>query len=241
MLVASSGSQPPKWASMTQTADVETRLRAALLDLDFAPGERLPERSLEAFLNASRTPVRAALMQLEREGLVAREGRAWISAPHRRRRAHQSLRVSRRRWKSAPQSRPANASRTAPLADADFAPLTAILDLCDQPLDQAEWERAGAEFHVALARLSCNALLARGVEEAMTRLARARWLSASEEAARQEARADHRAIFAAVHAGDASHAEALIIAHNDAGRRRLLAALAAGPRSLRARGFALRG
>ena len=90
------------------------------------------------------------------------------------------------------------------LSDADFAPLTAILNLCDQPLGQAEWERAGSEFHVALARLSGNAFLARGVEDAMTRLARARWLSASDEAARADARNDHRAIFAAVRDGDAA-------------------------------------
>ncbi len=231
----------PNWGTpVTQTADVETRLRAALLDLDFAPGERLPERSLEAFLNASRTPVRAALMQLEREGLVAREGRAWISAPLD---AEDLTKVYEYRVVLEVGAAKLSIDRFArgALSDAAFAPLTAILDLCDQPLDQAEWERAGAEFHVALARLSGNAFLARGVEEAMTRLARARWLSASDEAARQEARADHRSIAAAVRNGDAPHAERLIVAHNDAGQRRLLAALAAGPRSLRARGFALRG
>jgi DNA-binding GntR family transcriptional regulator len=225
---------------MTQTADVETRLRAALLDLDFAPGERLPERSLETFLNASRTPVRAALLRLEREGLVSRDGRAWISAPLD---AEELSRVYEYRVVLEVGAARLSIERSArgALSEAAFEPLTAILNLCDLPLGQSEWERAGAQFHVAMAQLSGNAFLARGVEDAMTRLARARWLSASGEAARAEARSDHRAIFAAVRDGDAARAERLIVQHNDAGRSRLIAAMAAAPRSLRARGFTLRG
>jgi DNA-binding GntR family transcriptional regulator len=225
---------------MTQSADVETRLRAALLDLDFAPGERLPERSLETFLNASRTPVRAALMRLEREGLVARNGRAWISAPLD---AEELSRVYEYRVVLEVGAVGLSIERMAANAasETEFEPLTAVLNLCDQPLGQAEWERAGSEFHVALARLSGNAFLARGVEDAMTRLARARWLSASDESARAEARTDHRAIFAAVRDRDAVSAQRLIVRHNEAGRNRLVAAMAAGPRSLRARGFSLRG
>ncbi|WP_254069302.1 GntR family transcriptional regulator [Herbiconiux sp. VKM Ac-2851] len=56
-------------------------LRAGILNLDQVPGERLSERGLEGLLGASRTPIRAALMRLEAEGLVRREGRAWQVTP----------------------------------------------------------------------------------------------------------------------------------------------------------------
>ncbi|MCS5714297.1 GntR family transcriptional regulator [Herbiconiux sp. CPCC 205716] len=56
-------------------------LRAGILNLDQVPGERLSERGLEGLLGASRTPIRAALMRLEAEGLVRREGRGWQVTP----------------------------------------------------------------------------------------------------------------------------------------------------------------
>ncbi len=57
------------------------RLRAAILSLEFVPGERLSERGLESVLGASRTPIRAALMRLENEGLTQRAGRGWQVSP----------------------------------------------------------------------------------------------------------------------------------------------------------------
>lgn len=65
----------------SQTVQLYDRLRAAILSLDLAPGERLTERGLEASFDASRTPVRAALGRLDAEGLVQRDGRGWIVSP----------------------------------------------------------------------------------------------------------------------------------------------------------------
>lgn len=66
---------------VSQTEQLYDRLRAAILSLDLAPGERLTERGLEAAFDASRTPVRAALGRLDGEGLVQRDGRGWIVSP----------------------------------------------------------------------------------------------------------------------------------------------------------------
>ena len=49
---------------------VAAALRAAIIEGQFAPGERLVERELCALTGASRTSVREALRQLESEGLV---------------------------------------------------------------------------------------------------------------------------------------------------------------------------
>jgi DNA-binding GntR family transcriptional regulator len=50
--------------------DVASRLRAAILAGHFGPGERLREEALARALGVSRGPVREALAELERQGLV---------------------------------------------------------------------------------------------------------------------------------------------------------------------------
>ncbi|WP_378148342.1 GntR family transcriptional regulator [Cnuibacter sp. UC19_7] len=50
--------------------DVYTRLRDALVDGTFAPGEQLKDVDLAAWLGVSRTPVREALLRLATSGLV---------------------------------------------------------------------------------------------------------------------------------------------------------------------------
>jgi GntR family transcriptional regulator of vanillate catabolism len=54
----------------TQQTRVLVQLRDLILKGEFAPGERLAEIPLAEKLDASRTPVRAALATLEKEGLV---------------------------------------------------------------------------------------------------------------------------------------------------------------------------
>ncbi len=55
-------------------ASLQTRILVQLRDLilkgEFAPGERLTEVGLTDKLNVSRTPIRAALVRLEKEGLI---------------------------------------------------------------------------------------------------------------------------------------------------------------------------
>jgi DNA-binding GntR family transcriptional regulator len=51
-------------------ADIATRLRSAILNGYFDPGERLPEESLARTMGVSRGPIREALVQLEREGII---------------------------------------------------------------------------------------------------------------------------------------------------------------------------
>src|SRR5262245_8218477 len=69
---------PPSIASLPLTPavkrsladDVVERLRDAIFHGSFKPGEPLREEQLAAMLDVSRGPVREALVQLEREGLV---------------------------------------------------------------------------------------------------------------------------------------------------------------------------
>jgi len=55
--------------------DVYEKVRRSILDGGLTPGERIVEERLASMLSVSRTPVREALLRLERENLVARSGR----------------------------------------------------------------------------------------------------------------------------------------------------------------------
>lgn len=62
--------------------DVYARLRAAIVDGTFTPGERLRDQELAEWLGVSRTPVREAMLRLGAAGLVlAAPGRSTIVAP----------------------------------------------------------------------------------------------------------------------------------------------------------------
>lgn len=51
--------------------DVYRRVRDAIVDGTFGPGEQLRDQELAAWLGVSRTPVREALLRLQQAGLVA--------------------------------------------------------------------------------------------------------------------------------------------------------------------------
>lgn len=70
----------------TLTEDVTERLRQAILHGYFSPGQPLSEEQLARSLAVSRGPIRDALQQLEREGLIltGTNGRATIARLSRR-------------------------------------------------------------------------------------------------------------------------------------------------------------
>jgi DNA-binding GntR family transcriptional regulator len=248
----------------SQTAQIYERLRAAILAIDLAPGERLTERGLEASFAASRTPVRAALVRLDTEGLVQREGRGWIVAP-----------IDLVEIGALAELREAVETAAVRLAverasDEEVAALGGLVDASrggdaghdddgsardgdgsgrdsgsgrDDTAGRAsaaeDGVRAGTDFHVELARLSGNPFLVDSVRGAMTRLARTRWLEVRTPAARDQAWAEHRALVNAVAARDADAAASLAAAHIRGTNERLLAALSADYRRLRGQGMAV--
>jgi len=218
---------------MSQMRQVEEQLRDMILGLELGPGERVTERWVEAQFAASRTPIRAALLRLEAEGLVCREGRGWTVSPINLNEIEQ-IGVYREALEVA-------AIRlTATLVDrSGVEPIGAMLDSCDAETSREEWHRVGMDFHIELARLSGNEFLGRGVRDAMQRLSRARWLEVRDEAALARAWREHHAILDAVHNGDAEEAAKLLSAHLGGSRDRLVSSLHEDRRGLKARGFAV--
>lgn len=218
---------------MSQMRQVETQLRDMILGLELGPGERLTERWIEARFSASRTPIRAALLRLEAEGLICREGRGWTVSPINLGEIEQ-IGVYREALEIAALK------LTCTLEDrSGVEPILAMLDSCDAETSREEWHRIGMDFHIELARLSGNAFLSRGVRDAMQRLSRARWLEVRDAAVLARAWAEHRAILDAVREGDADRAAALMGAHLEGSRSRLVSNLHEDRRGLKARGFAV--
>jgi DNA-binding GntR family transcriptional regulator len=218
---------------MSQMLQVEAQLREMILGLEIGPGEKLTERWVEQRFGASRTPVRAALLRLESEGLVRRDGRGWAASPIDLPELEQ-LFVYRSVVEVA-------AVRLTCAADdrSGVDVVQAMLESCGPASSREEWHRVGMDFHIALAGLSGNDFLHRGVREAMVLLSRARWLELRDEPARNQAWAEHGQILAAVRAGDGDGAAGLLTRHVNGSRERLIASLRDDRRGLKARGFAI--
>jgi len=213
----------------SQTAHLYDRLRSAILTLDFAPGQSLTERGLEQRFAASRTPVRAALIRLESEGLARRDGRGWIVAP-----------IDLEEIGLIAEYREAIETAAVRLAveRASADQIDAILVLLDHRSadDEQSVLRIGGDFHEEVAALSGNRLLSDAVRGAMVRLARTRWLEVRTPAAREQAAMEHHAILEAVRARDADLAASLIATHIRGTNDRLLESLTADRRRLRGHG-----
>jgi DNA-binding GntR family transcriptional regulator len=210
-------------------------LRAGILSLDYVPGEKLTERGLEVDLGASRTPIRAALLHLESDGLVRREGRGWSVSP-----------IDLTEIRALSEYREAVETAAVRLAvqrasEDDLAALEESLDVVprDDESDQETGIQVGSDFHALLAQLSENPFMADAIRGVLTRLLRTRWLEVRTEESRAHARDEHRAIVEAVRRGDADEAAALVAAHARGTAERTLALLTEERRRLRGRGFAI--
>lgn len=209
------------------------RLRAAILSLDYVPGEKLTERGLETDLDASRTPIRAALLRLEADGLVRREGRGWSVSP-----------IDLTEIRALSEYREAVEAAAVRLvaeraSDSDLMALASSLGDTSEFASEEEGIRAGSDFHALLAQLSGNAFMAESIRGVMTRLLRTRWLEVRTPASRKQAKDEHRAIVAALQRRDADAAAALVVAHNRGTTERTLNFLSEERRRLRGRGFAI--
>lgn len=191
----------------TQTSQLYERLRTSILTLELLPGQSLAERGLEARFEASRTPVRAALVRLEAEGLVRRDGRSYTVAP-----------IDLAEIAQLAEYREAVETAAVRLAvqRASDAQLDALADELTSMADAGaagESVQAGGDFHSRLAELSDNPFFTSAVTTSLRRLERTRWLEARSAGSRDHAHDEHLRILAAVRARDADGAAALIAEH----------------------------
>ena len=184
------------------------RILTAILDGDFAPGDRLIMDRLAAERGISRTPVRDALRRMEADGLVqpATKGFVIRSLDAADVRAMYEVREPVEGW----------AARVAATraADAGSAMADALVGLENVPVDEPSAAyRANRDFHRAIVLAAGNPVL---VDCFDTIWGRGLALLSFAESARHGSTVDyeeHRVLHEAVMSGDPDRAEVEMLAH----------------------------
>ena len=203
-----------------------------LLDGRIGPGDRLPsERDLAADLGVGRSSVREALRVLEVMGLIRtstgsgpQSGAIVISTPTGGMSTLLRLQVAARGFplEDVVQTRllleNAVVAALADRAERDLSAAHRVLDAMDvDGLTPAEFLALDAELHLALADSSGNTVVAAmmaGLRTAIESSVQEGAAAVTDwEAMADGLRAEHRSIVAAIDAGDADAARALLRAH----------------------------
>ena len=211
---------------------VLSRIRADILLMKLAPGEAVAERALERVYGASRTPIREALAQLIREGLVVRTPRGHAVAPFDINELDESFEYRELIEDAAIRLACARAK------PAELDAMQATIDRGLTDFTPESWFEAGLDVHVRLSALSGNRFLRDAVQDIVTRTMRVRWLAASKREGREAAHREHSEILRLVRAGDVEAAAAALREHGRDVRRQALEAIDESRRYLGARSFA---
>lgn len=198
---------PPEGDSVSQRA--YRALRAQAVSYRFAPGERLSEHELARRLGFSRTPLREALHRLASEGLVvASEGRGFRARSLQVREVEELYEL---RLGLETQIARLAARRITP---AEVAELAAFLDRSAAVCEAADVEtllRLDEGFHERLAAATGNGELLRALRALNARIYFFRWVDM--QGRRATTQGEHRAILAAVTAGNEEAAAAAVAGH----------------------------
>ena len=200
---------------VTLRSALSETLRGAIVSGRFAPGQRLVERELCELTGASRASVREALRQLEAEGLVTLR-------PHRGPSVTAVTAEDARHLYGVRGVLLGYAARLCatvrpPAALAAIASATAALQEGAETGDHRGIVRAGDAFHAAIGEGSGNPVLQQMLVSVHNRLALLRNLSMMRPDRVREGLAAYGAIRDAIAAGRSEQAEALCVAHNNAG------------------------
>jgi DNA-binding GntR family transcriptional regulator len=187
--------------------DVYESLRNAIVDGTFAPGERLKDPQLEDWLGVSRTPIREALLRLERAGLVITQpGKATTVAPFDLGSTISAQQVAAAMHELAAQLAvavitPAQIDEMVE-ANSAFALALDVLD-ADAALD------ADHAFHAVFVEASGNPLIADVLEQTTPLLHRVERMRFASFAGRDSV-TQHDAIIERTRAGDTAGAAVLV-------------------------------
>ena len=201
--------------------EVYESLLSQLISLTIAPGSRIAVDALVRELGVSQTPIRAALIRLENEGLVVKTHNVGYSAAPMPTRSHFKQIYDMRMLLE-----PYAAAQAAKLMDdAARAKMRALAECMDQPassnahLAYGKFALQDAKFHSWIAACSGNELVAETLARlhAHTHLFRLRFHSRVTEEAIQE----HARIVQALSARDAQGSHDAMADHIERSRERM--------------------
>lgn len=196
--------------SLVDKAYVEIRRR--ILEDNWQPGYQALEEAIARELDMSRTPVREALIRLEREGLVEimpRRGMRVVAI---------SSTDMCDIYEVVTVLESEAAARLARLRpDKRFlAPLNASVEAMDKALEKDNlkaWAKADEAFHANLLKLCGNARLAQMGMSVQDRIKRARLATLNERPVPYRSNDDHRALIEAIMEGDVEAARRIHTQH----------------------------
>lgn len=222
-------------AGKSATTITYERLKKAILSLELLPGQSIAERSLETMLESSRTPIRAALVKLESEGLVRKGDRSYVVTPIELDELEQAFAF--RALLECAAVRGAAAIATPD----DIARLRALAHESSASSPEVDIRAPKAEeFHLEFARIAGNSFTLRALQDIMRVVYRARWLDLKADKDDLGAR-EHNAIVDLVEAGKTEQAVAMMEKHVAHSRDRLLSAIKAQAQGFRMRGLKVVG
>jgi DNA-binding GntR family transcriptional regulator len=199
-------------------------MRGRILDNLWPPGHRALEQQLAAELGMSRTPVREALIRLQKEGLLEvmpRHGmRVLPVSPGDMREIYELL--------TAIEPMAAEMVARKRLPERDLQPLIDASQGMSAALkanDLNAWAAADECYHRLLIALAGNRLMMQTVQSLWDRAHRARMVTLRLRPIPEHSTNEHIAIVNAIRAGDAQSAAQLYRKHRERGSRELLAIL----------------
>ena len=209
----------PGGVALSQADRVHLALRRELLSGGVSPAVRLTEEGLAARFDTSRTPVREALRRLESEGHLVRDpavGGLLPSIP--RASAMHDIYEVRVTLEDLVVRRAAGHGPRVDLAGLhelydEWAELQATWPQLEAEFELPEFVHSDEAFHEALARLSGNATAGRLLRDVNERIRLLRIHDFTTSDRIETTIAEHRAIAAAVVAGDADRAATLMREH----------------------------
>jgi DNA-binding GntR family transcriptional regulator len=199
-------------------------MRSRILDNVWPPGHRALEHELAALLGMSRTPVREALIRLQKEGLVEvvpRHGmRVLPVSPDDMREIYELL--------TAIEPMAAEMVARKRLPERDLKPLINAsrgMSAALKAQDLDAWAQADEQYHRLLIALAGNRLMMQTVQSLWDRAHRARMVTLRLRPIPEHSTQEHIAIVDAIRAGDGPSAALLYRKHRERGSRELLAIL----------------
>ncbi len=212
----STATQPPQGVFLNGTAGaipsrteaVLAAIKHAILAGELRPGQGLVETELAQVLGVSKTPVREALKTLAGAGLVTMSpyrGAAVRAIDHATASAVYDLRLL---LEPEAVRRAAEAARTASWEVAEQA-----LAVSAAATDQAQRSLANRDFHRALYQSCGNPLLVKTLDDLRDQTALVSAVAWQQAPSWEQEARQHRAILAAVRAGDGERAAALLHEH----------------------------
>ncbi|HTH99086.1 MAG TPA: GntR family transcriptional regulator [Stellaceae bacterium] len=225
--------EPIAWIPADEPATPETplaqqayeRIFDAIQTGRFAPGMRMKETALTAWLGMSRTPVREAVARLALDGLLSNEAYRGIVISSLDRQMVIELFLAREAMEGAAA---ALAARYA--TEAEIAALQAVLALGRSVADDpAAGVRYNARFHTEVYGCAHNRYLLKPLKALWSQMALVTKATRRAHGRGDEARAEHEAIVDAIVARDPVAAEEAGREHIRAAQRALLTAWVEGP------------